>query len=51
MIISPDIVAADSAAFALVNRRQGEVEYVRLASEAGLGQMDLSKLNISRLNV
>jgi uncharacterized protein (DUF362 family) len=51
MIISPDIVAADSAAFALVNRRQGEVEYVRLASEAGLGQMDLSKLNISRLSV
>jgi uncharacterized protein (DUF362 family) len=51
MIISPDIVAADSAAFALVNRRQGEVEYVRLASEAGLGQMDLSKLNISRVNV
>jgi uncharacterized protein (DUF362 family) len=51
MIISPDIVAADSAAFALVNRRQGEVEYVRLASEAGLGQMDLSKLRISRLSV
>jgi uncharacterized protein (DUF362 family) len=51
MIISPDIVAADSAAFALVNRKQGEVEYVRIASEAGHGQMDLSKLNISRLNV
>jgi uncharacterized protein (DUF362 family) len=51
MIISPDIVAADSAAFALVNRRQGEVEHVRLASEAGFGQMDLSKLNISRLSV
>jgi uncharacterized protein (DUF362 family) len=51
MIISPDIVAADSAAFALVNRRQGEVEHVRIASEAGLGQMDLSKLRISRLNV
>jgi uncharacterized protein (DUF362 family) len=51
MIISPDIVAADSAAFALVGRSQGQVEYVRIASEAGLGQMDLSKLNISRLNV
>jgi FKBP-type peptidyl-prolyl cis-trans isomerase 2 len=35
----------------LVGRRQGEVEHVRLASEAGFGQMDLSKLNISRLNV
>jgi uncharacterized protein (DUF362 family) len=51
MIISPDVVAADSAAFALVGRSQGQVEYVRIASEAGLGQMDLSKLNISRLNV
>ncbi|MDR0584799.1 MAG: DUF362 domain-containing protein [Treponema sp.] len=51
MIISPDIVAADSAAFALVNRKQGEVEHVRIAGQAGFGQMDLSKLNISRLNV
>ncbi|GHV12004.1 hypothetical protein FACS189491_04230 [Spirochaetia bacterium] len=51
MIISPDIVAADSAAFALVGRSQGQVEYVRIASEAGMGQMDLSKLNISRLTV
>ncbi|GMO30985.1 MAG: DUF362 domain-containing protein [Termitinemataceae bacterium] len=51
MIISPDVVAADSAAFALVGRTQGQVEYVRIASEAGLGQMDLSKLNISRLTV
>ena len=51
MIISPDIVAADSAAFALVGRTQGQVEYVRIASEAGLGQMDLSKLKIARLTV
>jgi uncharacterized protein (DUF362 family) len=51
MIISPDIVAADTAASMLVGRRQGEVECIRLASEAGFGQMDLSKLNISRLTV
>ena len=51
LIISPDIVAADTAASMLVGRKQGEVEHVRLASEAGFGQMDLSKLNISRLNV
>ncbi|GMO61239.1 MAG: DUF362 domain-containing protein [Termitinemataceae bacterium] len=51
MIISSDIVAADSAAFALVGRTQGQVEYVRIASEAGLGQMDLSKLKIARINV
>ncbi|MDR2433770.1 MAG: DUF362 domain-containing protein [Treponema sp.] len=51
MIISPDIVAADSAASMLVGRKQGEVECVRLAAEAGFGQLDLSKLNISRLSV
>jgi uncharacterized protein (DUF362 family) len=51
MIISSDIVAADTAASALVGRKQGEVECIRLASEAGFGQIDLSKLNISRLNV
>jgi uncharacterized protein (DUF362 family) len=51
MIISPDIVAADTAATMLVGRRQGEVECIRLAAEAGFGQIDLSKLNISRLSV
>jgi uncharacterized protein (DUF362 family) len=51
LIISPDIVAADTAASALVGRKQGEVECVRLAAEAGFGQMDLSKLNISRITL
>jgi uncharacterized protein (DUF362 family) len=51
MIISTDIVAADTAAFTLVGRSQGQVEHVRLAAEAGLGKMDLSKLKISRLSV
>ena len=51
MIISPDIVAADTAASALVGRGQGQVECVRLAAEAGFGEMDLSKLNIARLTV
>jgi uncharacterized protein (DUF362 family) len=48
LIISPDIVAADTAASMLVGRKQGEVECVRLAAEAGFGQMDLSKINIQR---
>ena len=51
LIISPDIVAADTAASMLVGRKQGEVEYIRLAAEAGFGQMDLSKLNIQRVTV
>ncbi|MDR0599181.1 MAG: DUF362 domain-containing protein [Treponema sp.] len=51
LIISPDIVAADTAASMLVGRRQGEVECVRLAAESGFGQMDLSRLNISRVTL
>jgi uncharacterized protein (DUF362 family) len=49
LIISPDIVAADTAASMLLGRKQGEVEYIRFAAEAGFGQMDLSKLNIQRI--
>lgn len=49
MIISPDIVAADSAASMLLGRKQGEVEHIRLAAKAGFGEMDLSKLNIERI--
>ncbi|MDR0374656.1 MAG: DUF362 domain-containing protein [Treponema sp.] len=49
LIISPDIVAADTAASMLVGRKQGEIECIRLAAAAGFGQMDLSKLNISRV--
>jgi uncharacterized protein (DUF362 family) len=49
LVISPDIVAADTAASMLVGRKQGEVECIRLAAAAGFGQMDLSKLNIARV--
>jgi uncharacterized protein (DUF362 family) len=49
LIISPDIVAADTAASALLGRKQGEVEYIRLAAEAGFGQLDLSRLNIQQV--
>jgi uncharacterized protein (DUF362 family) len=51
LIISPDIVAADTAASMLVGRKQGEVECVRLAAAAGFGQMDLSRLNIGRVTL
>jgi uncharacterized protein (DUF362 family) len=51
LIMSGDIVAADTAASMLVGRKQGEVECVRIAAESGFGQMDLSKLNISRVTM
>jgi uncharacterized protein (DUF362 family) len=51
LLISPDIVAVDTAASMLLGRKQGEVEPIRLAAEAGFGEMDLSKLNISRITL
>lgn len=50
-IISTDIVAADAAAAKLFGFEPENVEYIRLAGEANYGQMDLSKLNISRLSI
>jgi uncharacterized protein (DUF362 family) len=51
LILSPDIVAADTAASMLLGRKQGEIEHIRLAAEAGFGQMDLSKLRIERITL
>lgn len=51
MILSPDIVAADTASSMMLGRKQGEVEHIRLAAEAGFGEMDLSKLKISRISI
>jgi uncharacterized protein (DUF362 family) len=50
-IISADVVAADTAASMMLGRKQGEVEHIRLAAEAGLGVMDLAKLNIERVTL
>ncbi|MDR2470794.1 MAG: DUF362 domain-containing protein [Treponema sp.] len=51
LLMSTDIVAVDTAASMLMGRKQGEVEPIRLAAEAGFGQMDLSRLNISRVTL
>ncbi|MDR1873749.1 MAG: DUF362 domain-containing protein [Synergistaceae bacterium] len=48
-ILSPDIVAADSAAARLLGREPADVPHIRLAAEAGFGQIDLTKLKIERL--
>jgi uncharacterized protein (DUF362 family) len=51
LIVSPDIVAADTAASMMLGRKQGEIEHIRLAAEFGFGEMDLSKLRIERIAV
>lgn len=51
MIISPDIVAADTAGSMMLGRKQGEIPHIRLAAEAGFGEMDLSKLNVERIAI
>ncbi|GHV32148.1 hypothetical protein FACS1894167_15050 [Synergistales bacterium] len=48
-IISPDIVAADSAAVMLMGRKPEDIGHIRLAAQAGFGQMNLSKLKIDRI--
>jgi uncharacterized protein (DUF362 family) len=51
LVISPDVVAADTAGAMMLGRKQGSVEHIRLAAEAGFGEMDLSKLRIERITV
>jgi uncharacterized protein (DUF362 family) len=51
LIISPDVVAADTAASMMLGRKQGEIEHIRFASEIGLGRMDLANLHIERITL
>jgi uncharacterized protein (DUF362 family) len=51
LIISPDVVAADTAASMMLGRKQGEIEHIRLAAEAGFGRMDLANLRIERIKI
>jgi uncharacterized protein (DUF362 family) len=48
-ILSPDIVAADAASARLLGREPSDIGHIRLAAEAGFGQIDLTKLKIERL--
>ncbi|MDR1379209.1 MAG: DUF362 domain-containing protein [Synergistaceae bacterium] len=48
-ILSPDVVAADAASARLLGREPSEIGHIRLAAEAGFGQIDLTKLKIERL--
>ena len=49
VIASRDIVAADAYAATLFGFKPDDIEYVRAGGQAGLGQNDLSKLNIQEI--
>ncbi|MDR2779963.1 MAG: DUF362 domain-containing protein [Synergistaceae bacterium] len=51
LVISPDVVAADTAGAMMLGHKQGGIEHIRLAAGAGLGEMDLSKLRIERITL
>ncbi|MDR2192650.1 MAG: DUF362 domain-containing protein [Endomicrobium sp.] len=51
MIISKDIVAADSAALGVIGYGLSDVPYVKIAGDLGFGEYDLSKLKIERISI
>jgi uncharacterized protein (DUF362 family) len=51
LILSKDIVAVDVAAAKLFGAEPANVSYIRLAHDAGLGTMDLTKLSINRIKM
>lgn len=50
-IISTDIVAADAAAAKLFESEPEDIDYIRIAHEMKLGNMNLDKLNINRIKL
>ncbi len=51
VIASADIVAADSYAATLFGLTGVDISYIQAASDMGLGQMDLSAVNIEEINL
>jgi uncharacterized protein (DUF362 family) len=51
LIVSQDIVAADSYAATLFGLKPDDLAYVRAGAEMGLGRNDLSSLKIEEINV
>ena len=51
LIISEDIVAADSAAAKLIGKEPGQIGHIRIADEMGVGTSDLTKLSINRITI
>ncbi len=50
-IVTTDMVAADAAAAKMFGVDPASIRYIRLAHEMHAGNMDLSKLNISRIKI
>lgn len=51
VIVSPDIVAADSYAATLFGKRPDDLSYIRAGTEIGLGRSDLENLKIEEIAV
>ena len=51
LIVSDDMVAADAAAAKIFGVAPEDIKYIQIANDMGVGQMDLSKLNIGRIKV
>lgn len=51
LMITKDIVAADAASAKLFGTEPEKIAYIKLAQEAGLGIMDLTKLSINRIKM
>jgi len=51
LIISKDIVAADTAATKLFGKEPEQVGHIRIANEMGVGTSDLTKLKINRITI
>jgi uncharacterized protein (DUF362 family) len=51
LLISADVVASDSAGAMMLGHKPRDIEHIRLAAQAGHGEIDLSKLNIERVTV
>lgn len=51
LILSRDCVAADAAACKVFGVEPETVPYIKMAADAGIGQLDLTKLNINRIKI
>ncbi len=51
LMISKDIVAVDAAGAMMLGHDPREIGHLRIGAEMGLGQIDLDKLNIQRINL
>lgn len=51
VVVSQDIVAVDTYAVGLLDRKPEEIGYIRAAADLGLGTMDLKSIKIEELTV